>query len=337
MAYTIKLESTGHTIEGKPDQTILEAALHSGVDLPYGCRHGACGKCKGRIVSGEVDYGDYQEHALPEAERRAGLALLCQAKPLSDLVIEGAEMDDGRQPEVRRLPARVHDFRPLTGDIMEVRLQLPEQERLQYLPGQYVEVILKDGRRRAFSIANSPIDDRYLTLHIRHVPGGAFTGHVFDGLTKGEIWTMEGPLGQFYLRHSDRPAVLVAGGTGLAPIRAILEKAFEEGEARPLRLFFGVRSSADLYGTEELDRWTAEHDNFDYTVALSDPAEGDAALGHQQGYIHEVIASHCEDLSDWEGYLAGPPPMVEAARHTLISLGADSGAVYADAFTFSSN
>jgi CDP-4-dehydro-6-deoxyglucose reductase len=337
MAYTVKLESTGHTIEVEADQTILDAALHHGVDLPYGCRHGACGKCKGRIVSGEVDYGEYQEHALPEPERRAGMVLLCQAKPQSDLVLEGAEMDDGRQPEVRRLPARVHDARKLTHDIMEVRLKLPEQERLQYLAGQYVEVILKDGRRRAFSIANSPIDDQFLTLHIRHVPGGAFTDHVFEGLQKGEIWTIEGPLGQFYLRHSERPAVLVAGGTGLGPIRAILEKAFEEGERRPLRLFFGVRSGADVYGLEELERWAAEHDNFQYTVALSDPAEEDAGLGYEQGYVHEVIPGHCEDLTGWEGYLAGPPPMVEAGRHTLISLGADPEAVYADAFTYSSN
>lgn len=337
MAYTVKLESTGHTIEVAPEQTILDAALHQGVDLPYGCRHGACGKCKGRIVSGEVDYGDYQEHALPEPEKRAGMVLLCQAKPLSDLVLEGAELEDGRQPEVRRLPARVHDSRKLTHDIMEVRLKLPEQERLQYLPGQYIEVVLSDGRRRAFSLANSPIDDHYLTLHIRHVPGGAFTGHVFEDLKKGEIWTIEGPLGQFYLRHSERPAVLVAGGTGLAPIRAILEKAFEEGEQRPLRLFFGVRSSADLYGLEELELWAAEHDNFHYTVALSDPAEGDERLGYEQGYVHEVLPTLGDDLTGWEGYLAGPPPMVEAARHTLISLGVEKDALFADAFTYSSN
>jgi CDP-4-dehydro-6-deoxyglucose reductase len=160
---------------------------------------------------------------------------------------------------------------------------------------------------------------------------------VFEGMQQGEIWNIEGPLGQFYLRHSQRPAVLVAGGTGLAPIRAILQKAFEEGEQRPLRLFFGVRSSADLYGIEELERWAAEHANFSYTVALSEPAEGDTALGYEQGYVHEVIAEHCGDLTAWEGYLAGPPPMVETGRHTLLSRGMEKDAVYADAFTYSSS
>ncbi|MFP4561381.1 MAG: CDP-6-deoxy-delta-3,4-glucoseen reductase [Thiohalorhabdus sp.] len=335
MAYTVKLEPSGKQFEVAPGQTILDAAMHHGINLPYGCRNGACGDCKGKLIAGQVDYGQYQPTAMSEEERAQGAALFCQAQPLSDLVIEAYEIDDAKKTEVRRLPCRVHDFRKLTHDIMEVRLKLPSAERLQYLAGQYIEVILKDGRRRAFSIANSPMDDDFLTLHIRYVPGGEFTEHVFSGLRPKEIWNFEGPLGNFYLRDSDRPAILVAGGTGLGPIKAMLETAFEEGLERDFHLFFGVRARRDLYLTETLDQWQSEHPNFRWTPALSDPGEEDADWGGETGYIHEVIPRYYDDLSGHEGYLAGPPPMVEAASETLQRLGLDKDRLFSDAFTYS--
>jgi CDP-4-dehydro-6-deoxyglucose reductase len=335
MAYTVKLEPSGKQFEADEDQKILDAALHHGINLPYGCRNGACGDCKAKIIGGRVDYGDYQPWALDEEEKAQGHVLLCQATALSDVVLEASELDDAHQMEVRRLPCRVHDTRQLTHDIMEVRLKLPAAERLQYLAGQYIEVILKDGRRRAFSIANTPLHDELLTLHIRYVPGGEFTEHVFEGLKPKEIWNFEGPLGNFYLRDSDRPALLVAGGTGLGPIKAMLETAFEEGIERDFHLFFGVRARRDLYLTETLDRWQADHPNFRWTPALSDPASEDSDWTGDTGYLHEVIGRYYDDLSGHEGYLAGPPPMVEAVTPKLQELGLPSDRIFSDAFTYS--
>ncbi|HKJ72372.1 MAG TPA: CDP-6-deoxy-delta-3,4-glucoseen reductase [Gammaproteobacteria bacterium] len=335
MAYTVKLKPSGKQFPVETGQKILDAALHHGVNLPYGCRNGACGDCKGKVLAGQVDYGVYQPTAMSEEERAQGHALLCQSTPLSDLVLEATELDDARQMEVRRLPCRVHDFRKLTHDIMEVRLKLPAAERLQFLAGQYIEVILKDGRRRAFSIANTPFDDELLTVHIRYVPGGEFTEHVFEGLKPKEIWNFEGPLGQFYLRDNDAPALLVAGGTGLGPIKAILETAFEEGVGRDFHLFFGVRAQRDLYLTETLDRWQAEHPNFRWTPALSDPAPEDSDWSGDTGFLHEVIGRYYDDLSGHEAYLAGPPPMVDAVTPRLQELGLTRDHLFSDAFTYS--
>ncbi|MEF8792491.1 CDP-6-deoxy-delta-3,4-glucoseen reductase [Thiohalorhabdus sp.] len=335
MAYTVKLEPSGKQFEADEADKILDAALHQGINLPYGCRNGACGDCKGKILSGQVDYGDYQPWAMDEDERARGYALFCQATPRSDLVLEAEEIDDARQMEVRRLPCRVHDWRQLTHDIMEVRLKLPAAERLQYLAGQYIEVILKDGRRRAFSIANTPLQDDFLTVHIRYVPGGEFTEHIFHGLKRKEIWNFEGPLGNFYLRHSDKPALLVAGGTGLGPIKAILETAFEEGIERDFHLFFGVRAQRDLYLTETLDRWQRDYPNFRWTPALSDPAPEDSDWSGDSGYLDEVIARYFTDLSAHEGYLAGPPPMVDAVSARMRELGMVPEQLYSDAFTYS--
>jgi CDP-4-dehydro-6-deoxyglucose reductase len=335
MAYTVKLEPSGKQFPVEAGQTILDGAMHHGINLPYGCRNGACGDCKGKVVSGEVDRGEYKATALSDSEREQGYALFCQAQPRSNLVLEAFEVDDARKVEVRRLPCRVHDFRRLTHDIMEVRLKLPAAERLQFLAGQYIEVILKDGRRRAFSIANSPLHDDFLSLHIRYVPGGEFTEHVFQDLKAKEIWNFEGPLGNFYLRDSDRPAILVAGGTGLGPIKAMLETAFEEGIDRDFHLFFGVRARRDLYLTETLDQWQAEHPNFRWTPALSSPEAEDADWGGDTGHINEVIPRYYNDLSGHEGYLAGPPPMVEAATATLQELGIPGDRLFSDAFTYS--
>ncbi len=335
MKHTVSLEPSGKRFEVEEGQSILDAALHHGINLPYGCRNGTCGDCKGRILSGDVDYGEYKPHALPDAEREGGFVLFCQARPRTDLVLEATEIGDAGQVEVRRLPARVHDARLLTHDIMEVRLRLPSSERLQFLAGQYIEVILKDGRRRAFSIANTPLHDEFLSLHVRYVPGGEFTEHIFRDLKPKEIWNLEGPLGSFYLRDSGRPALLVAGGTGLGPIKAILETAFEEGIDRDFHLFFGVRAGRDLYLTDTLDRWQVEHPGFRWTPAFSQPAEEDGDWTGDIGHLHEVIPRYYDDLSGHEGYLAGPPPMVDAVSEELQSLGIPPERIFSDAFTYS--
>ncbi len=337
MGYTVQLEPSGHTIEVEPDQTILDAALQQGLDLPHGCRNGACGDCKGIILSGQVEYGEYEEWALSEDEREQGRALLCQSRPRTHLTIETSQPVKENQTEVKRFPAKVHSFRKLTHDVMEVQLKLARRDRFQYTPGQYIQVILDDGRRREFSIANSPLNNKLLTTYIRRVPDGEFTRHIFERMQRKEVWNSEGPFGQLYLRSSNRPTILVAGGTGLGPIKAILEHALTEGSQREFHLFFGVRAKRDLYMTELLDEWARTYPNFHYVLALSNPEPEDTPDGGiTTGYIHEVIARSCTDLSDYEGYLAGPPPMVDASTKTLIELGIPEGQIFADSFTYSS-
>src|SRR5204863_3727421 len=226
--------------------------------LPYGCRNGACGSCKGRILSGEVDYGPHQASTLTIEEKREGLALFCCARPLTDLVIEVKEVRRAGDIRIKRLPCRIESIEKPVDDVAIVKLKLPANERLQYLCGQYIDFLLKDGRRRSFSLATPPHDDKLLELHIRHVAGGFFSGPLFNELKGREILRFEGPLGTFFLREeSDKPIIFVAGGTGFAPIKAVIEHALHHkiDETRPMVLYWGVRTMRDLYLPDLPGKW----------------------------------------------------------------------------------
>ena len=230
MAHQVTVQPSGNVFPVPEGDTILAAGLSAGFHLPYGCRNGACGSCKGKLVAGSIDYGKYQHTALSEDERAAGYALFCVGKPLTDVTIESREIGAVKDIVVRKLPCRVHKLERATDDVMVMSLKLPATERLQFLAGQYVEFILKDGSRRSFSMANAPHDDEFLQLHVRHVPGGAFTDHVFNTMKERDILRFEGPLGSFFLHESEKPIVFVASGTGFAPIKAIIELGVQEGD-----------------------------------------------------------------------------------------------------------
>src|SRR5436309_3518733 len=258
MTHQVTIRNTGHRFPAQDGSTILQSALDAGLVLPYGCRDGACGSCKGKLVDGRIDYGRYSERALTAQEREQGYALFCQAKPLSDVVIEAREVRKAGDIQIRKLPARVQKLERAADDAMIVYLKLPANERLMFLPGQYIDILLKDGTRRSFSMANAPHDDEYVQLHVRHVPGGAFTDHVFRTMKERDILRFEGPFGTFFLRdESDKPIVLVASGTGFAPIKALIEAAFKKGVARPMRLYWGARRPNDLYLNGLAERWAA--------------------------------------------------------------------------------
>ena len=229
MARKVTVQPSGNVFDVPEGDTILAAGLAAGFHLPYGCRNGACGSCKGKLVAGEIDYGKYQHTALSEDERAAGYALFCVAKPLTDVTIESREIGAVKDIVVKKLPCRVNRLERVADDVMIVQLKLPASERLQFLAGQYIEFILKDGARRSFSMANAPHDDEFLQIHVRHVPGGSFTEHVFKTMKERDILRFEGPLGSFFLRESEKPIVFVASGTGFAPIKAIIESAFQHG------------------------------------------------------------------------------------------------------------
>src|SRR5712671_4432283 len=241
MTHQVTIRNTGHRFPAQEGSTILQSALDAGLVLPYGCRDGACGSCKGKLLDGRIDYGRYSEKALTAQERAQGYALFCQAKPLSDVAIEAREVRKAGDIQVRKLPARVQKLERAADDAMIVYLKLPANERLMFLPGQYIDILLKDGTRRSFSMANAPHDDEYVQLHVRHVPGGSFTDHVFQSMKERDILRFEGPFGTFFMREeSAKPIVFVASGTGFAPIKAVIEAALKRAVERPMRLYWGA-------------------------------------------------------------------------------------------------
>ena len=328
----ITIRPSGHVFQAQDGETVLEAALREGYMLPYGCRNGACGSCKGKVTEGAVDHGNSQDSVLSAAERQLGAALFCQARPLSDLVIECREIGAVKDIPVKMLPCRVETLESVAPDVMRIRLRLPAAERLQFLAGQYIDILLKDGTRRSLSMANPPHDDGLLELHLRNY-GGPFSTHVFTRMKAKDILRFEGPLGSFYLREDgSKPVVLVAGGTGFAPIKAIIEHAIHNKLKRPIILYRGARRPVDLYLNELPEKWQREH-GITYVPVLSDVAAGDVWNG-RRGLVHQAVMEDLPDLSGHEVYACGAPAMIEAARGDFCAhCGLPESAFYSDAFT----
>ncbi len=333
MPNQVTLKPSDHVFTVKTGETILDAALREGFVISYGCRNGACGTCKGRVLAGEVEHGACQPNALSEAERRQGYALFCQAQPRGDVVVECREVGASKDVQIRTLPARVHRMQKLAPDIMLVELKLPAAERLQFLAGQYIDLLPKEGGRRSCSMANAPHDDAVLQLHMRNY-GGPFSTHVFTRMKERDILRFEGPLGTFYLReNSEKPAILVASGTGFAPVKAMLEHAFHAHCARPLILYWGARTRADLYMHDVAERWTREHNNFKYVPVLSEALTTDHWRG-RTGLVHQAVMKDIADMSGCQVYACGAPVMVDAARRDFVAqCGLPESEFYSDAFT----
>ena len=277
MSHQITVQPSGRQFVAEADESILDAALRQGLTLPYGCRDGACGSCKGKVLAGSVDHGKAQPEALSDEEKAAGLALFCCAKAQSDLTLESKQVGSATDIPVKTMPARIEKLERLAPDVMAIYLKLPASERLQFLAVQYVDILLKDGKKRGFSLANAPHDDTLLQLHIRHVPGGLFTDQVFSSMKVRDILRFNGPHGSFYLREeSPKPMILLAGGTGFAPIKAIVEHAIAEQCLRPMHLYWGAKARVDLYLNALPERWAAEHANISYVPVLSEPAADDS-------------------------------------------------------------
>jgi CDP-4-dehydro-6-deoxyglucose reductase len=334
MPHQVTLTPSGQSFTVPDGETILQAAIDAGFHLPYGCRNGACGSCRGKRLEGQIDYGKYSEHALSQQERDAGYALFCVAKPLTDLVVESRAVSAVKDIVVRKLPCRVHRVEKVIDDVAIVWLKLPANERLQFLPGQYIEFILKDGSRRSFSMANAPHDDEFLQVHVRHVPGGSFTEHVFTTMKERDILRFEGPLGNFFLREDgDKPIVLVASGTGFAPIKAILDAAFKKGLTRPMALYWGGRRPHDLYMNELPLKWANEQPHFRYVPVVSDARPEDAWTG-RTGFVHRAVLEDFADLSGHQVYACGAPIVVESARRDFTAQrGLPLDEFFADSFT----
>jgi CDP-4-dehydro-6-deoxyglucose reductase, E3 len=334
MAYQVTIKPSGHVFRVDEGETVLEAALREGFALPYGCRNGACGTCKGKLLQGEVDYGEHQEDVLTPQEKVEGLALFCSARPLTDLSIEVNEIAAAKDIPIKVLPCRVQKMEQRAHDVMVLHLKLPAKERLQFLAGQYIDFLLKDGRRRSYSLANPPHDDALLELHVRNVQGGNFSQYVFEAMKEKDILRFEGPLGSFFLREdSNKPIIFVAGGTGFAPIKGILEHAFHKGMDRRMMLYWGVRSLRDLYMGELPAAWQEQHPNFSFVPVLSRPRPEDNWRG-RTGLVPGAVLADFQDLSGHQVYACGAPAMVEAAHKALIAQGLPEDEFYSDAFLF---
>ena len=333
MSFTTTIQPSGHTFTVEPNETLLEAALKQGFTLPYSCRDGVCGVCKGKVMQGEVDYGKYQSSTLSEAEKNAGMALFCCAKPKSDLVVECREVSTLNDIPVKLLPTRVHKMVKLAEDVMVIYLKLPASERLQFLAGQYIDILQKTGKPRSFSLANAPHADDFLELHVRNISGGEFTNHVFTGMKERDILRIKGPLGTFFLREdSDKPIIFVASGTGFAPIKAIIEHALYVGIKRPMYFYWGARKLADLYMLDKAREWEAR--GIKFIPVLSEAAPEDQWQG-RSGYVHEAVMADYADLSGYQVYACGAPVVVEAAhRDYTTQRKLPNEEFFSDAFTF---
>jgi CDP-4-dehydro-6-deoxyglucose reductase len=334
MAFQITIRPSNRRFTAEPGETVLAAAMREGITLPYGCRNGACGSCKGKLLEGQVDYGQYAAHILPDYEKKLGFALFCQAKPLSDLVVEARIISATGEIPIKKLPCRVQRIERPAADVAVLYLTLPANERLQFLSGQYLEIILRDGKRRAYSMANPPEDDAHLELHVRNMPGGAFTDYVFARMKEKDILRFEGPLGTFFLREDgDKPMLLVASGTGFAPIKSILLHAFHRGTGRQMVLYWGGRRPSDLYMSDLCRRWQAQHDNFSFVPVVSDALPEDGWQG-RTGFVHRAVMEDFPDLSGYQVYACGAPIVVESAHKDFTSqCGLPEDEFFSDAFT----
>lgn len=333
MSYQVTIKDSARQFSVAEDGLVLEAGLKQDIGLPYGCQSGNCGACRAKLISGSVRY-DEKPEALSEVELRQGYTLLCQARAQSDLVLQVEELPHHHAIRVRNLPARVARRERLSHDVMALFLQLPKGSQFEFLAGQYVDILLKDGRRRSFSLANPPGgDDALLELHLRHVPHGQFTDYVFNQMPDRAMLRIEGPLGGFYLRESERPALLVGGGTGFAPLKGILEQAFARRLSRPLHLYCGVRAKRDLYMDSLAREWARAHPQFRYTPVLSEPAPEDAWSG-RSGFVHESVAQDYPDLGEYEVYMSGPPVMIQAGKACFIEHGLPMERLHYDSFDY---
>jgi CDP-4-dehydro-6-deoxyglucose reductase, E3 len=336
--YSVRIDPHGRTIRVSAGQPVLEAALAAGLNLPHSCKSGHCSSCRARLRSGAVRYPGVRPAGITAEEEAAGNVLLCQARPVTDLVVEARLIATVGDVEIKTLPCRIARMTPLAPDVMQVWLRLPAVETLRFQPGQYLDVLLEGGRRRSFSIASPPHDGELIELHVRRVPGGGFTDRLFGAggsagdLNAGALLRIEGPVGQFTYRTGTSPVIMIAGGTGFAPLKSMLRHALERGSdrGRDIHLYWGARGPSDVYEESTVRAWTRQHPQFHFSVVLSEAGD----TGHRRGWVHEAVLADHPDLSGFDIYAAGPPAMIEAIRATFPHHGLSPDRLYFDSFDY---
>ena len=334
MTFNISVLPSGRSFAANPGEAILAAGIRCGVGLPYGCKDGACGSCKCRKIEGTVVHGPHQSKALSPEEEASGFILTCCGVPHSDVVLESRQVTDESAFPIRKMPTRVIGLEKKSHDVMLIKLQLPANDTFKYHAGQYIEFILRDGARRSYSMGNAPHNGPGVELHIRHMPGGKFTDHVFHTMKDKEILRVEGPYGSFFLREdSTKPMILLASGTGFAPIKAVIEHMQFKGIDRPATLYWGGRRPQDLYMDDWVRARVAEMPNLSYVPVISNALPEDGWSG-RTGFVHKAVLEDFPDLSGYQVYACGAPIVVDSARADYTRLaGLSADEFYADAFT----
>jgi CDP-4-dehydro-6-deoxyglucose reductase len=350
--YTVRIEPHGRVIRVRAGQPVLEAALAAGLNLPHSCKSGHCSSCRARLRTGEVSYPGVRPAGITAAEEAAGNVLLCQARPKTDLVLEARLIATVADVEIKTLPCRIARLTPLAPDVMQVWLRLPAVETLRFQPGQYLDVLLEGGRRRSFSIASPPHDSDLIELHIRRVPGGGFTERLFgeagspatpgqpagaDRLSDGTLLRIEGPVGQFIYRRGTSPLVMIAGGTGFAPLKSMLRHILEDGSdsgQRDIHLYWGARRPQDIYEESLALAWARRYPRFHFTAVLSESSATEAGEHRRLGWVHEAVLADHPNLAGVEVYAAGPPAMIEAIRAAFPRHGLNPERLYFDSFDY---
>lgn len=348
--HNVRIEPHARTLRVPSDRPVLEAALAAGLNLPHSCKSGHCGSCRARLVTGEIRYPHGRPLGISEQEERGGHILLCQARAQSDLTVEARLIASVADVEIKTLPCRIARLTPLAPDVMQVWLRLPAVEKLRFHAGQYLDVLLPDGRRRSFSIASPPHDSELIELHVRRVSGGGFTERLFAAgaavsgaaatvsattpvLGVGSLLRIEGPVGQFSYRDGSGPLLMVAGGTGFAPLKSMLRHVLETGIRRPIHLYWGARHAHDLYEESLVLEWARRHPQLTFTAVLSEATVAEATH-HRSGLVHDAVLADHPDLSGYEAYAAGPPAMIEAMRASFPRQGLPKERLYFDSFDY---
>ncbi|MEI8157285.1 MAG: CDP-6-deoxy-delta-3,4-glucoseen reductase [Burkholderiales bacterium] len=332
--FSVLVQPSGRTFHVGADEAVLTAGIRQGIGLPYGCKDGACGSCKCKLVSGSVVHGPHQSKALSEEEASSNLILTCCAVPHSDLVLESRQVTEIGAMPIKKMPTRVTSMVKKSPDVMALQLQLPANDTFGYRAGQYIEFTLRDGSRRSYSMANAPHLGPNIELHIRHMAGGKFTDHVFGGMKEKEILRIEGPYGSFFLREeSSKPIILVASGTGFAPIKALIEHMQHKGVNRPVTLYWGARRPEDLYMHDWVQEQLKSQPNLQYIPVVSDATAQDAWTG-RTGFVHRAVLQDYPNLCGHQVYACGAPIVVESARTDFSSLAQlPPEEFFADSFT----
>ena len=333
MSFTAKLGKQNISFIVNENESILDAATRQGHNLPYGCRNGECGSCIAEIVSGSFFYNGANPEYLQQEVLGKRRALLCQARVSSDIEINANLLETETEITLKQLPCRVKSTEKLNDSVMRIILELPKTERLEFLPGQYVDFILPDGKKRSFSLANPPHENQVLEFHVRYYDGGIFSEFAFNELKNNALLRIEGPLGQFTLHNSERPIIMIAGGTGFAPIKSVVEHSLKINDPRSIHFYWGARSKSDLYLNKIASQWAKKYPHITYTPVLSEIDNLENWSG-KTGYVHKAVVEDYSDLSDNDVYACGPPPMIDAIVSTFPENHLREGSLFSDSFEF---